>query len=368
MRVEKNNMKFNYNEIRRKTKKIKIGDIYIGGDSPVTVQSMTNTNTGDVDLTVAQIHELEQAGCEVIRVAVPDFEAARAVYEIKQRIKIPLVADIHFNHKLAIESVHAGADKIRINPGNIGGFDRVKAVADVCKNHNIPIRIGVNGGSLQKDILSKYGSPTPEALFESALYHIELLERCDFDNIIIAIKASNIHGTVKANQLLSERCDYPLHLGVTEAGTMTAGTIKSAAAFGALMCDGIGDTVRVSLTDNPVYEVTAGLDILKSLGVREDKINLISCPTCGRTQIELIKLVKEFENRIDEIEIDRPITVAMMGCAVNGPGEAREADIGIAGGKGDAVLFRNGEIIRKIGESDIVQILIDEINGDIWNG
>lgn len=366
MRVEKNNMKFNYNNVRRKTKKIKIGDIYIGGDAPVTVQSMTNTNTNDIDSTLSQIHELEQAGCEIIRVAVPDIEAARAIYEIKKQINIPIVADIHFNYKLAIESVHAGADKIRINPGNIGGFERVKAVADVCKNHNVPIRIGVNGGSLQKDILAKYGSPTPEALFESALYHIELLERCDFDEIIIAVKASNIHDTVKANKLLAQHCDYPLHLGVTEAGTMTAGTIKSAAAFGALMCDGIGDTVRVSLTDNPVHEVTAGIDILKSLGIRENKLNLISCPTCGRTRIELIKLVKEFEKRaVNEIEINRPITVAMMGCAVNGPGEAREADIGIAGGKGDAVLFRHGEIIRKIEESDIVQILIDEINGDI---
>ena len=359
-------MKFDYNSIRRKTPKIKVGDVYIGGDAPVSVQSMTTTFTSDIEATVAQIHELDRAGCDIVRVAVPDMESVRAVYEIKQRINIPIVADIHFNYKLAIESVSAGADKIRINPGNIGEASRVKAVADVCNANNIPIRIGVNGGSLHKDILSKYGSPTPEALYESAVQHIELLERYDFNKIIIAIKASNVHATVKATRLLAERCDYPLHLGVTEASTINAGTIKSAAAFGALMCDGIGDTIRVSLTDSPVHEVTAGIEILKSLGVRENKINLVSCPTCGRTRIELIELVKEFEKRaVNEIVTDKSITVAMMGCAVNGPGEAREADIGIAGGKGEAVLFKHGEIVRKIDEADIIQILIDEINGDI---
>jgi 1-hydroxy-2-methyl-2-(E)-butenyl 4-diphosphate synthase len=358
-------MKFDYNSIRRKTAKIKVGDIYIGGNAPVPVQSMTNTFTTDLTATLAQIHELEQAGCDIIRVAVPDMESVRAFYEIKQQINIPIVADIHFNYKLAIESVYAGADKVRINPGNIGDESRVKAVADVCNANNIPIRIGVNGGSLQKDILAKYGSPTPEALYESAIQHIELLERYDFNKIIIAIKASNVHATVKANRLLAERCDYPLHLGVTEASTINAGTLKSAAAFGALMSDGIGDTIRVSLTDLPVHEVTAGIEILKSIGVRENKVNVVSCPTCGRTQIELIELVKEFERRaVSEIITEKPITVAMMGCAVNGPGEAREADIGIAGGKGEAVLFKHGEIIRKIDESDIIQILIDEINGE----
>lgn len=357
-------MKFVYNEIRRNTRKIKVGDIYIGGDAPVSVQSMTNTDTRDIAATVSQIHELERAGCEIVRVAVLDMEAVRAVYEIKQQINIPLVVDIHFNYKLAIESVNAGADKVRINPGNIGDSDRVKAVADMCNNHNIPIRIGVNSGSVQKDILHKYGSPTPEALYESAMYHISLLERYDFNNIIIAMKASNVYTTIKANQLLAEHCDYPLHLGVTEAGTINAGTIKSAAAFGALLCDGIGDTIRVSLTDSPVHEVTAGIDILTSIGVRENKLNIISCPTCGRTQIKLIELVKEFEQRaVNDIITDKPMTVALMGCIVNGPGEAREADIGIAGGKGEAVLFKHGEVIRKIKESDAIQILIDEING-----
>jgi len=359
-------MKFNYNSIRRKTAKIKVGDKYIGGDAPVSVQSMTNTFTHDISATVAQIHELEQAGCDIVRVAVPDMDAVRAVYEIKQQIKIPLVVDIHFNHKLAIESVSAGADKIRINPGNIGDDSHVKAVADMCNRHDIPIRIGVNGGSLQKDILYKYGSPTPEALYESAMQHIEMLERYDFNKIIIAIKASNVQNTVIANRLLADQCDYPLHLGVTEAGTINAGTVKSAAAFGTMLFDGIGDTIRVSLTDSPVYEVAAGIEILKAVGIREDKINLISCPTCGRTQIELIDLVKEFEKRaVNEITTDKSVTVAMMGCAVNGPGEAREADIGIAGGKGAAVLFKHGEVVRKINEADIIQILIDEINGEL---
>lgn len=359
-------MKFNYNDIRRKTKKIKVGNVYIGGDAPISVQSMTNTDTRNVTATVVQIHALEQAGCDIIRLAVPDMEAAKAVYEIKKQINIPLVADIHFDYRLAIESVNAGADKIRINPGNIGGDDRVKAVVDTCRNKNIPIRIGVNGGSLQKDILKKHGSPTPEALCESAMRHTELLERFDFTDIIIAVKASNVPNTVKANRLLAQQCDYPLHLGVTEAGTAYGGTIKSTAAFAALIYDGIGDTVRVSLTDLPVHEVTAGIDILKAIGLRENNLNVISCPTCGRTQIELIELVKEFERRaVNEITATKPITVALMGCVVNGPGEAREADIGIAGGKGEAVLFKHGEIIRKINESDIIQILIDEINGDI---
>lgn len=359
-------MKFNYNEIRRKTKKIIVGDVYIGGDAPISVQSMTSTDTRNVTVTVTQIHELEKAGCDIIRLAVLDMEAAKAVYEIKKQINIPLVADIHFDYRLAIESVKAGADKIRINPGNIGGDDRVKAVVDACKDKNIPIRIGVNGGSLQKDILKKHGSPTPEALCESAMRHIGLLERFNFTDIIIAIKASNVPNTVKANRLLAKQCDYPIHLGVTEAGTVYGGTIKSTAAFAALIYDGIGDTVRVSLTDSPIHEVTAGIDILKAIGLRESNLNIISCPTCGRTQIELIELVKEFERRaVNEIVANRPITVALMGCVVNGPGEAKEADIGIAGGKGEAILFKNGVIIRKINESDIIQTLIDEINGDI---
>ena len=349
---------------RRKSRKIQVGNIFVGGDSKITVQSMTNTDSADFDATYAQIKKLENAGCEIVRMTVPDESAVRTVARLKESdVNIPIVADIHFDYKMAIESAEAGADKIRINPGNIGGDDRVKAVVDACRSKNVPIRIGVNSGSLEKNILAKYGRPCGEALAESALYHASLLEKYDFYDIILSVKSSRVSEMIKANTILAEQCDYPLHLGVTEAGTLHKGLIKSSAGIGSLLLNGIGDTIRVSLTDDPVQEVIEGRAILSALGIEESSgVNVISCPTCGRTKIDLIGIVNEFERRMGEIKCDRKIDVAIMGCVVNGPGEAKECDIGIAGGVGEAVLFKKGEVIRKISEERIIDELIQEIN------
>ncbi|MGI6030537.1 MAG: flavodoxin-dependent (E)-4-hydroxy-3-methylbut-2-enyl-diphosphate synthase [Eubacteriales bacterium] len=344
---------------RRKTNPIHVGNVQVGGGAPIAVQSMCNTDTRDVAATVAQIHRMEQAGCDITRVAVVDQQAARAIYEIKQQVNIPIVADIHFDYRLALECVAAGVDKIRINPGNIGGDDHVKAVADACRTHNIPIRIGVNGGSLEKEILAKYGRPCPEALVESALYHVSLLEKFDFDQIAISIKSSNVQDMIDGYRLLSSETFYPLHLGVTEAGTYHMGLLKSAIGIGSLLCDGIGDTLRVSLTDDPVLEIGAGLDILKACGLREDGIRFVSCPTCGRCSIDLISLAKRAETELADIR--KPVKVAIMGCVVNGPGEAREADIGIAGGGGEGILFKKGEILRRVPYDEILAALREEI-------
>ena len=348
---------------RRKSKKIRVGNTYIGGDSKITVQSMTNTDSADYNATYNQIKKLEECGCDIVRMTVPDMDAVKTVYKLKESdIQIPIVADIHFDYKMAIESAEAGADKIRINPGNIGDETRVKEVVSVCREKNIPIRIGVNSGSLEKNILSKYGRPSGEALAESALYHASLLEKFDFTNIILAVKSSRVADMVKANRILAERTEYPLHLGVTEAGTVHKGVIKSSIGIGSLLLDGIGDTLRVSLTDEPYEEIRQGKAILSSLGIAEDNgINIISCPTCGRTKIDLIGIAKEFEKRTANIKLDKKIDVAIMGCVVNGPGEAKECDIGIAGGIGEAVLFKKGQIIRKIDEKRIIDELIEEI-------
>lgn len=345
---------------RRKTKKVKVGSIYIGGDAPVSVQSMLNKPAHDFEASVAQAVELEKAGCQVIRGAIPDMDAVGLIPALKEAVKAPIVADIHFDYRLAIEAVAAGVDKVRINPGNIGSDDRVKAVVDACKSKNIPIRIGVNSGSVEKEILAKYGAPTPEAMAESAMYHASLLEKFDFDDIVISIKSSNVENMIKAYETVAERCSYPLHLGVTEAGTARMGLIKSSAGIGSLLMHGIGDTIRVSLTDDPVNEVYAGHDILKALGLKSDSVQIVSCPTCGRTKIDLISVANEVENALRDCT--KKITVAVMGCVVNGPGEAREADIGIAGGDGCAMLFRKGVILRKIDEKDIVKELLAEID------
>lgn len=345
---------------RRKTKKVKVGSVYIGGDAPVSVQSMLNKPAHDFEASVAQAVELEKAGCQVIRGAIPDMDAVGLIPALKEAVKAPVVADIHFDYRLAIEAVAAGVDKVRINPGNIGSDDRVKAVVDACKAKNIPIRIGVNSGSLEKEILAKYGAPTPEAMAESAMYHASLLEKFDFDDIIISIKSSNVENMIRAYETVAERCDYPLHLGVTEAGTARMGLIKSSAGIGSLLMHGIGDTIRVSLTDDPVNEVYAGHDILKALGLKSDSVQIVSCPTCGRTKIDLISVANEVENALRNCT--KKIKVAVMGCVVNGPGEAREADIGIAGGDGCAMLFRKGVILRKIDEKDIVKELLEEID------
>ncbi|MEE0981366.1 MAG: flavodoxin-dependent (E)-4-hydroxy-3-methylbut-2-enyl-diphosphate synthase [Acutalibacteraceae bacterium] len=345
---------------RRKTKKVKVGSVYIGGDAPVSVQSMLNKPAHDFEASVAQAVELEKAGCQVIRGAIPDMDAVGLIPALKEAVKAPIVADIHFDYRLAIEAVAAGVDKVRINPGNIGSDDRVKAVVDACKSRNIPIRIGVNSGSLEKEILAKYGAPTPEAMAESAMYHASLLEKFDFDDIIISIKSSNVENMIKAYETVAERCNYPLHLGVTEAGTARMGLIKSSAGIGSLLMHGIGDTIRVSLTDDPVNEVYAGHDILKALGLKSDSVQIVSCPTCGRTKIDLISVANEVENALRDCT--KKIKVAVMGCVVNGPGEAREADIGIAGGDGCAMLFRKGVILRKIDEKDIVKELLEEID------
>ena len=344
------------------TKQILVGGVPVGGNAPIPIQSMCNTRTDDVAATVAQIKRLEAAGCEIIRVAVPDMAAARAVGAIREQISIPLVVDIHFDYRLALEAVAAGADQVRINPGNIGAPERVKAVAQACRVRGVPIRIGVNGGSLEKPLLAKYGGVTPEALVESAFGHIELLHRYDFDDICVSLKSSDVRTTMAAYRLMSEKSDYPLHLGVTETGTLRMGTIKSAIGIGGLLSFGIGDTIRVSLSADPVEEVSAARDILKALGIRRDGPNLISCPTCGRTRIDLIRLAQEVEQRLEHVQ--KPLTVAVMGCVVNGPGEAASADVGIAGGDGVGLLFRKGEIVKKVPQDQLVDelfSLIDEI-------
>ena len=337
------------------TRQISVGGVPLGGGAPVTIQSMTNTRTDDVAATVAQIRRLAAAGCQIVRVAVPDLAAAKAVGAIKEQIDIPLVVDIHFDYKLALECVAAGCDKVRINPGNIGGEDRVRQVADACRQKGIPIRIGVNGGSLEKPILAKYGGVTPEALVESAFGHIRLLEKFDFTDICVSLKSSSVPVTMAAYRLMSEKSDYPLHLGVTETGTPRMGILKSAVGIGGLLALGIGDTMRVSLSADPVEEVYAARDILKAAGVRKDGPELVACPTCGRTRIDLIGLANEVEERLQSV--DKPITVAVMGCAVNGPGEASAADVGIAGGVGEGLLFRKGEIVKKVPQ----EALVDEL-------
>lgn len=349
---------------RKKTKQVAVGKLKIGGGAPISVQSMTNVDTHDFDCVYAQISALEAAGCDIVRLTVPDEDAVKTIYKLKSAgIAVPLVADIHFSHKLAIESAAAGIDKIRINPGNIGDDEKVRAVAAECKKRNIPIRIGVNSGSLEKHILAKYGAPTAEALAESALYHASLLEKFDYNDIVISVKSSDVPTMIKTNRILSEKCPYPLHLGVTEAGRAETGTVKSAIGIGTLLSEGIGDTIRVSLTDDPVKEVEAGREILKSLGLFcGGYYNIVSCPTCGRTKIDLIKIGREIEERLKTLPAPkRKITVAVMGCVVNGPGEAAEADIGIAGGNGEAVLFKKDRIIRKIKEENITDELVSEI-------
>ena len=343
-----------------KTKTVYVGSVAIGGGNPVTVQSMLNTPSYDIEASVAQAIALEKAGCEIIRAAIPDMEAVKLIPALKEKVSVPIVADIHFDYKLALESVAAGVDKIRINPGNIGDDSKVKAVADACRAKNIPIRIGVNSGSVEKEILAKYGAPTADALVDSALYHASLLERFDFDNIVLSMKSSKVSTMYEAYVKAAEKCDYPLHVGVTEAGTERSGIISSSAGIGGLLLRGIGDTVRVSLTDAPVKEVRAALDILKSVGLRSGGVKIVSCPTCGRTRINLIELAKKAEEML--ISCKKDLTVAIMGCAVNGPGEAREADIGVAGGDGCGLIFKKGEIIRKVPEDKLLDELLLEIN------
>ena len=353
-----------YNDIRRKTREIKVGNVMIGGNNKIAIQSMTNTDTKDINATIEQIKKLSVAGCDIVRITVPDEEAAETIKFIKESgIKTPIVADIHFDYRAALKSAEYGVDKIRINPGNIGDEDRVKAVVDACKSRNIPIRIGVNSGSVEKHILAKYGAPTPEALCESALYHASILEKYDFYDTAISIKSSDVSTMIAANRLVASRCDYPIHIGVTEAGDERRGTIKSAIGIGSLICDGIGDTLRVSLTADPVSEIGAAKDLLNALNIEgQCGMNIVSCPTCGRTKIDLISLSAEFEKAVKAEKLeDVPITVALMGCIVNGPGEAHEADIGIAGGKGEALLFAHGQAIGKIPESEIINRLIEEI-------
>lgn len=353
-----------YQKIRRQTHAVKVGNVTIGGNAKISIQSMTNTDTMDTAATIAQVTALEQAGCDIVRITIPNAQAADTVTKIKESgIRVPIVADIHFDYKAAIACAERGVDKIRINPGNIGDDARVKAVVDACKQKNIPIRIGVNSGSLEKHILAKHGAPTPEALCESAMYHAELLERFDYHDIVISIKGSSVEQMIKANRLVAQRCEYPIHIGVTEAGSEEYGMIKSAAGIGALLCDGIGDTMRVSLTADPVREVRAAKNILNALEIQgQCGMNIVSCPTCGRTKIDLINLENQFRAAAEREELmDYPIRVALMGCIVNGPGEAREADIGIAGGQGEALLISHGEIICKIKENEIIEALIRKI-------
>ena len=343
-----------------KTKEVRIGDRVIGGGNPVLIQSMTNTKTEDVSATVAQIHELEKAGCDIIRCTAPTMEAARAIAEIKKQIHIPLVADIHFDYRLAIASIENGADKIRINPGNIGAKERVKAVVDCAKERNVPIRVGVNSGSLEKDLLEKYGGVTAEALVESALKEAAVIEDMGYDNLVISIKSSDVMTAVKAHELISKKTDHPLHVGITEAGTLRRGLIKSSIGLGLILSQGIGDTIRVSLTADPVEEVYAAREILKTLGLRKGGIEIVSCPTCGRTQIDLIGLAEQAESIASEFD-DLDIKLAVMGCVVNGPGEAKEADLGIAGGDGVGLLIRHGEIVKKLPEDELLPALREEL-------
>lgn len=346
--------------IKRKiTRSVKVGNLLIGDGNNVVIQSMCNTDTRNVKETVAQIKRLEEAGCEMVRVAVPDMEAAKAIGEIKKEISIPLVADIHFDYRLALEAMEQGIDKVRINPGNIGSEEKIRAVVEKAKEKHIPIRIGVNSGSLEKDLLEKYGHVTPEALVESALKHVRILERYDFHDIVISIKASSVPFSIAAYSLLSQKVDYPLHVGITEAGTVWGGTVKSAVGIGSILAMGIGDTIRVSLTGDPVEEIKAAKEILKSLELRKFGVEFVSCPTCGRTQIDLVSIASQVEEKCRKI--NKNIKVAVMGCVVNGPGEAREADIGIAGGKGEGLIFKKGEIIKKVPENQLIDALMAEI-------
>lgn len=345
--------------MRKQKRIVNIGGVKIGGDNPVAIQSMCNTDTRDVKATVNQIHELENAGCEIIRVAVPDMVAAKAVADIKKQIHIPLVVDIHFDYRLALECMKNGADKVRINPGNIGDRDRVKQVVEMAKEREIPIRIGVNGGSLERELLQKYGGVTADALVESAMGHVAILDELNFNNVVVSIKISDVPKMLCAYRKFNEISDIPLHIGVTESGTLKGGTVKSVVGIGALLAEGIGDTMRVSLTANPVEEIYAAYDIQKVLGMRKTGAEIVSCPTCGRTQLDLISIANEVEKRA--ANIDKPIKIAVMGCAVNGPGEAREADIGIAGGKGEGLIFKKGEIIKKVPQDSLVDELMKEI-------
>lgn len=345
--------------LREETRSVQVGNLTIGGNNHVVIQSMCNTKTKNVEATIKQINALEQAGCELVRVAVFDKEDAYAIKEIKKGIHIPLVADIHFDYRLALIAIESGIDKVRINPGNIGSIEKVKAVVDACKEKHIPIRIGVNGGSLEKDILEKYGEPTPEGMVESAMKHVKILEDLDFHDIVISLKSSNTMLTIKAYELASKTFPYPLHVGVTEAGTALGGTIKSSLGIGTLLYEGIGNTIRVSLSDDPVEEIKVAKILLKELGLLKGVPTLVSCPTCGRIQYDLIPIAKEMEDFLKDIHLD--ITVAIMGCAVNGPGEARHADIGIAGGVGEGLLIKHGEIVKRVKQEDMVQTLKDEI-------
>ncbi|SHI84289.1 flavodoxin-dependent (E)-4-hydroxy-3-methylbut-2-enyl-diphosphate synthase [Pseudobutyrivibrio xylanivorans] len=342
------------------TKVVHIGNKVIGGGNPILIQSMCNTKTQDVAATVAQIHELEKAGCDIIRVACPDMDAAKAIGEIKKQISIPLVADIHFDYRLAIAAIENGADKIRINPGNIGSTDRIKAVVDAAKAKNVPIRVGVNSGSLEKDLVEKYGGVTAEGLVESALDKVKIIEDLGYDNLVISIKSSNVMMCVKAHELIADKTSHPLHVGITEAGTLRAGNIKSAAGLAMILSQGIGDTIRVSLTGAPVEEIKTAKLILRTLGLRQGGIEVVSCPTCGRTQIDLIGLANKVETMVEEFS-DLNIKVAVMGCVVNGPGEAKEADLGVAGGIGEGLLIKHGEIIRKLPENQLLEALRDEL-------
>ena len=344
---------------RKKTRKVKVGSCYIGGDSPVTIQSMTNTDTRDVNATLTQINALYEAGCEIIRCAVPDMEAAEALKEICEKSPMPVVADIHFDYKLALAAIENGVSALRINPGNIGSVEKVKAVVEAAKAKNIPIRIGVNSGSLEKEILERDGYPTAKGLVESALKHVRILEELEFYDIVISIKSSDVTMMIDAYRLMSESCNYPLHLGVTESGTPFRGTIKSSIGLGTLLAEGIGDTIRVSLTSDPIEEIKVAKEILKALNLRKSGLQFVSCPTCGRTQINLIKIAEEVEKKLESI--NKNIKVAVMGCAVNGPGEAREADIGIAGGRGEGLIFKKGIIVRKVKEEDLIEELMKEI-------
>lgn len=345
--------------IRRKSRKIKIGDIFIGADADIAVQSMLNARSEDFAGNIRQAKELEKVGCDILRVAIPNMKVTKLICKLKENVKIPIVADIHFNFKLAIESVAAGADKIRINPGNIGEICNIKAVVDACKVKDIPIRVGVNSGSLEKNVMKKYSFPCAEAMCESALYNVALIEKFDYDKIVVSIKSSDVIDTVRAYRLVSQKIDYPLHLGVTEAGTEKSGTVKSAIGVGSLLLDGIGDTIRVSLTDDPIKEVCVAKEILKSLGIHKKGISFISCPTCGRTKIDVIGMANQLEKML--VDCDKKLKIAVMGCVVNGPGEAMDADLGISGGDGVGVIFKKGKIIRRVKEEFLVKELIEEI-------
>lgn len=347
--------------MRMKTREISIGNVKIGGNNRIAVQSMTNTKTEDVEATVSQIQRLAQAGCDIVRVAVPTMEAAKAIADIKKQVSIPVVADIHFDYRLAIAAVENGADKIRINPGNIGSEERIRAVVDTCRDRQIPIRVGVNSGSLEKHLLEKYGGVTPEALVESALDKVRIIEQMGYENIVISIKSSDVLHCIRAHELIAAQTDYPLHVGITESGTVFTGGLRSAVGLGNILYQGIGDTIRVSLTGDPVQEVKAANIILKSLGLKKGGISVVSCPTCGRTQIDLIGLATKVEEMVQDFDLD--IKVAVMGCVVNGPGEAREADIGIAGGIGEGLLIKKGQVVKKVPESELLETLRQELAG-----